>query len=169
MNASVYGFLRGQATICLILGTFYALSLSLTGLHFGFLIGVMSGILNFIPYVGSTTGLVVAVGVAITQFPPDWWMVAIVAVIFIAGQFVDGNILQPKFLGEAVGLHAVWLMFALLGAGSLLGFSGVLIAVPLAGAIGVLVRFFLGQYLKSPFYLGHAVSHEKREDGDVLP
>lgn len=155
MDSSVASFLRGQATICLILGVFYAVALSLAGLHFGFVIGILSGLIGFIPYVGSITGLLLSTGVAIAQFWPDWTMVVVILAIFGAGQFLEGNVLQPKLLGHALGLHPVWLMFALLAAGSLLGFVGVMLAVPLAAVIGVLVRFALRQYLASPMFHGY--------------
>ncbi|CAH1660349.1 Putative permease often clustered with de novo purine synthesis [Hyphomicrobiales bacterium] len=152
MDRAIAGFLRGQALVCIILGTFYAVGLSLVGLNFGVLIGLVSGILTFIPYVGSLTGLVLAGGVAIVQFWPDWTMIAATFAIFFFGQFVEGNILSPKLVGDAVGVHPVWLMFALLAFGSLFGFLGLLLAVPIAAAIGVLMRFALRQYLESPFY-----------------
>ncbi len=152
MNASVAGFIRGQGTLCLILGTYYAIGLTLTGLNFGLLIGLFAGLISFIPYVGSIVGLVLAVGVALVQFWPDWIMVCIVAVVFFVGQFIEGNILQPKLVGSSVGLHPVWLMFALFAFGALFGFTGMLIAVPAAAAVGVLVRFALHRYLDSPMY-----------------
>lgn len=152
MDLAIAGFLRGQALVCIILGTFYAVGLSLIGLNFGVLIGLVSGILTFIPYVGSLTGLVLSGGVAIVQFWPDWTMIAATFAIFFFGQFVEGNILSPKLVGDAVGVHPVWLMFALLAFGSLFGFLGLLLAVPIAAAIGVLIRFALRQYLASPFY-----------------
>ena len=93
------------------------LALPLVGLNFGALIGMTAGILSFIPYVGSLTGLILSVGVAIVQFWPDWTMIAATLGIFIFGQFVEGNILSPKLVGESVGLHPVWLMFALLAFG----------------------------------------------------
>jgi predicted PurR-regulated permease PerM len=155
MDASVAGFLRGQAMICLLLGLFYAIGLSLAGLNFGFLIGIISGLINFIPFVGSLTGLVLSVGVATAQFWPDWTMIVVIVAIFGAGQFLEGNILQPKLLGNAVGLHPVWLMFSLLAFGSLFGFVGIMLAVPLAAMIGVLVRFALRQYLASPLFHGY--------------
>jgi predicted PurR-regulated permease PerM len=154
MDQTVAGFIRGQALLCLILGLFYAVGLTLIGLHFGFLIGIISGIISFIPFVGSITGLLIAGGVAIAQFWPHYWWVVAVLVVFAVGQFVEGNILQPKLLGKAVGLHPVWLMFALLAFGSLFGFVGVLLAVPLAAVIGVLVRFALRQYLESAYFHG---------------
>ncbi|ANY80797.1 AI-2E family transporter [Microvirga ossetica] len=154
IDRAIAGFVRGQALVCLILGTFYAVSLALVGLNFGALIGMTAGILSFIPYVGSLTGLILSVGVAIVQFWPDWTMIAATLGIFIFGQFVEGNILSPKLVGDSVGLHPVWLMFALLAFGVLFGFVGLLLAVPLAAAIGVIARFALRQYLASPLYRG---------------
>ena len=109
-----------------------------------------AGLLSFIPYVGSLTGLLLSVGVAIVQFWPDWtWIVATLGV-FVVGQFVEGNILSPKLVGASVGLHPVWLMFALLAFGSLFGFVGLLLAVPLAAAVGVLARFALRALPREP-------------------
>ncbi|MBS9477923.1 AI-2E family transporter [Ancylobacter radicis] len=154
MDRAIAGFVRGQSLVCLILGSFYAISLTMTGLNFGFVIGFVSGIITFIPYVGSLTGLVLAAGVAIVQFFPDYWMIGLVIGIFVFGQFIEGYILSPKLVGDSVGLHPVWLMFALLAFGYLLGFLGLLLAVPLAAAGGVLVRFAIDQYLESPLYTG---------------
>ena len=147
--------LRARAdAVCLILGSFYAVALTLTGLNFGLLIGLVIGVSRFIPYVGSMTGLVVAVGVAVAQFWPEWTSIVMVAAIFLVGQFLEGNVLSPKLVGESVGLHPVWLIFALLAFGYLFGFVGLLIAVPLAATIGVLVRFALRRYLDSSLYTG---------------
>ncbi|WP_185983231.1 AI-2E family transporter [Aureimonas mangrovi] len=157
VDRSVAGFIRGQSTVCLILGTYYAVGLSLVGLNFGLLIGFFAGMISFIPYVGSAVGLIIALGVALVQFSPDWiWIVATLAVFF-SGQFFEGNILQPKLVGASVGLHPVWLMFALFAAGAIFGFVGLLIAVPAAAAIGVLVRFALNKYLESEMYFGRTV------------
>jgi predicted PurR-regulated permease PerM len=148
------GFVRGQTAVCLILGSFYAAGLSLAGLNFGLLIGLVSGVISFIPYVGSMTGLVLAVGVAIAQFWPAWTPILVVAGIFFVGQFFEGYVLGPKLVGESVGLHPVWLMFALFAFAYLFGFVGMLVAVPLAAAAGVLARFALRQYRASPLYTG---------------
>jgi predicted PurR-regulated permease PerM len=152
IDRAIAGFLRGQALVCLLLGTFYAVALSLAGLNFGALIGLTSGVLSFIPYVGTLTGFLVSTGVAIVQFWPDWTMIAVVVGIFVAGQFLEGNILSPKLVGDAIGVHPVWLMFALFAFGSLFGFVGLLLAVPLAATAGVLARFALAQYLASSIY-----------------
>jgi predicted PurR-regulated permease PerM len=154
IDTAISGFLRGQTLVCLILGIIYAAGLFAIGLNFGVLIGLMAGLISFIPYVGSLLGLVVAVGVAVAQFWPEWTMVGLVLAVFVVGQFIEGNILSPKLVGETVGLHPVWLMFALLAAGSLFGFLGLLLAVPVAAAIGVLTRFALRQYLASPLHGG---------------
>ena len=133
----------------------------MVGLSFGLAIGIITGLLSFIPFVGFLTGLVLSVGVALVQFWPDWIMVVAVAVVFFVGQFIEGNILQPKLVGSSVGLHPVWLMFALLAFGSLFGFVGLLIAVPAAAAVAVLVRFALGRYMASPLYTGQTARDRK--------
>jgi predicted PurR-regulated permease PerM len=154
MDAAIAGFVRGQGSICIILGLYYGVGLSFAGLNFGLLIGLFAGIISFIPYVGSLVGLVLAIGVAVVQFWPDYWMIALIAGIFFSGQFIEGNILQPKLVGSRVGLHPVWLMFALVAFGALFGFVGLMIAVPAAAAVGVLVRFGLNRYLDSDLYYG---------------
>jgi predicted PurR-regulated permease PerM len=154
MDEGVSGFIRGQVSVCLILGAYYAIGLTIVGLDYGLLIGIFIGLISFIPYVGATIGMVLSMGLAVAQFWPEWPMIAAVAAVFALGQFVEGNVLQPKLIGEHVGLHPVWLMFALFAFGSLFGFVGMLIAVPAAAAVGVLARFALGRYLSSPFYTG---------------
>ncbi len=154
IDAAIAGFIRGQALVCLLLGGWYAIGLTLLGLNFGFIIGLTAGFLTFIPYVGSLTGLVLSAGVAVVQFWPDPVMIGAVLGVFFIGQFVEGNILSPKLVGEAVGLHPVWLMFALFAFGSMFGFVGLLLAVPLAATAGVLARFALRQYLASRLYSG---------------
>jgi predicted PurR-regulated permease PerM len=156
VDAAISGFIRGQTAVCLILGSFYAIALTLTGLNFGLLIGLVSGLITFIPYVGSTTGLVLSLGVAIAQYWPEWTSIVTVLAVFFVGQFLEGNILSPKLVGDSVGLHPVWLIFALLAFGYLFGFVGLLVAVPLAATIGVLVRFALKRYLESSLYTGKA-------------
>jgi predicted PurR-regulated permease PerM len=154
IDAAISGFLRGQAGVCLIVGIYYAVALSLIGLDFGLLIGLTAGVLTFMPYVGSMTGLLIGASVAVGQFWPQWPPIAGVIGIFLVGQFVEGNVLGPKLVGDHVGLHPVWLIFAMFAFGYLLGFVGLLIAVPLAAAIAVLFRFGLSRYFASPFYQG---------------
>ena len=155
MNTAIAGFIRGQGTVCILLGAIYAVGLTIVGLNFGLLIGLIAGIISFIPYVGSFVGLGIALLVAIVQFWPDWIMLLAVLAVFGVGQFIEGNILQPKLVGNSVGLHPVWLMFALFAFGALFGFVGLIIAVPAAAVVGVLARFGLSRYLESPLYRGH--------------
>lgn len=163
MDAVVAGFVRGQVLMCIILGTFYALGLLLIGLKFGLLIGLTAGLISFIPYVGAIVGFGLSIGVALVQFWPDFFMIGAVMAVFVLGQFLEGNVLQPKLLGGSVGLHPVWLMFALFAFGSLLGFVGMLIAIPAAAVVGVLARFALKQYLASSLYAGHYKNTNKTE------
>ena len=145
-------WLRGQALCCLVLALFYAVALSAVGLDLGLIVGISAGLLSFIPYVGSITGGVASIGLAFAQFP-TWTGVAMVAGVFVAGQVLEGYVIYPRFLGDRVELHAVWVIFALFAGGAAFGFLGVLLAVPVAAAIGVLLRFWLRRYLQSPLYL----------------
>jgi len=154
IDAAIGGFLRGQFGVCIVLGCYYAIALMLVGLDFALLIGLTAGVITFVPYIGSMTGLMIAASVAIAQFWPDWKRIVLVVAIFLIGQFIEGNIVSPKFVGERVGLHPVWLIFAMFAFGYLFGFVGLLIAVPLGAAIVVLLRFALRQYFASPFYTG---------------
>lgn len=165
MNTTIAGFVRGQGSLCVILGLYYAIGLSLVGLNFGLLIGFFAGMISFIPYVGSLVGLVLAIGVAVVQFWPDYIWILLVLAVFFTGQFLEGNILQPKLVGKSVGLHPVWLMFALLAFGALFGFVGLLVAVPAAAAIGVLVRFGIQRYLDSDLYHGHRTAANQQSEG----
>jgi predicted PurR-regulated permease PerM len=158
IDAAIGGFLRGQFGVCAVLGCFYAIGLMLAGLDFALLIGLVAGVITFVPYIGSMTGLMIAASVAIAQFWPDWHRIAIVVAVFLIGQFIEGNIVTPKFVGERVGLHPVWLIFAMFAFGYLFGFVGLLIAVPLAAAIAVLLRFGMRQYLASSMYTGEKPS-----------
>jgi predicted PurR-regulated permease PerM len=152
-NESLAGFARGQSMVCLILGLFYAVALVIVGLPFGAVVGLVAGLLTFIPYVGSLTGFVVSMAIAVGQFD-SWGSVALVAIIFVVGQVIEGNFLTPKLVGDRVGLHPVWIIFALLAGGALFGFVGLLLAVPMAALVGVLVRFSIKQYRASRLYLG---------------
>jgi len=125
-------WLRGQMMCCVVLALYYSVSLSVVGLDLGLIVGLTAGLLSFIPYVGSITGLVAAIGLAFAPFP-TW--------------------IYPRFLGDRVELHAVWVIFALFAGGAAFGFVGVLLAVPVTAIIGVLCRFWLRRYLDSPLYL----------------
>ncbi len=152
VDGTLAGFLRGQSLVCLVDGIWYGLGLSLIGLNFGLLIGITGGFLSFIPYVGSLTALVVAAIVAIVQGWPHWNLLAMTLGVMVAGQLFEANILSPKVVGDRVGLHPVWLIFALLAFGSFLGFTGLIIAVPVAAMTGVILRYAINRYRASDLY-----------------
>jgi len=154
IDKTLASFIRGMGTVCLILGTYYAVALMLVGLQFGLVVGAFAGLITFIPYVGALLGGAVAIGLALFQFWGDWLSIGLVAGIFIIGQVIEGNVLTPKLVGNSVGLHPVWLIFALSVFGSLFGFVGMLVAVPVAAAIGVLMRFVISRYRDSRLYRG---------------
>jgi len=154
IDAVLAGFARGQATVCLFLGAFYAIALSLVGLNFGLTIGLTAGLVSFIPYFGSFFGFVASVGVALFQFWPDWVAITVVGGIFFAGQLLNDYVLVPRLVGDRVGLHPLWVMFGLFAGGVLFGFVGLLIAVPVCAIAGVLTRFAVSRYKESPLYLG---------------
>ncbi|WP_235924478.1 AI-2E family transporter [Roseomonas harenae] len=145
-------WMRGQLLCCALLAVYYALALSAVGLELGLLVGLLAGIFTFIPYVGSMTGMGTAILLATGQFG-SWRDVAVVVGVFLVGQIVEGYIIYPRLLGDRVELHAVWVIFALFAGGVAFGFLGVLLAVPIAAAIGVLARYWLRRYLESPLYL----------------
>ena len=151
IDRKLSGFIRGQVTVSAFLAVLYAVSLSLAGLKFGVLIGLMAGILSIIPLVGSSVGLIVAVLVAWIQ-SGELGYVALIAAIFLTGQFLEGNVITPRIMGKSVGLHPVWILFALLAGGSLMGIVGMLLAVPVAAVIGVLGGFAIQQYKSSVYY-----------------
>ncbi|MFA5948919.1 MAG: AI-2E family transporter [Hyphomicrobium sp.] len=154
MNEAIAAFVRGQGTVCIVLGAFYAIGLSLVGLNYGLLIGLATGLMAFVPFVGWALGLLTAMSVATVQFWPEMFGPLLVAGIFLAGQGLDAGFLSPQIVGSKIGLHPVWLIFSLFVFSYLLGFVGALIAVPLAAAMGVLIRFALSVYLESPVYQG---------------
>ncbi|MES0824652.1 AI-2E family transporter [Ruegeria sp. SCP11] len=147
-------FVRGMGTVCLILGTYYAVALMIVGLQFGLIVGFIAGLVTFIPYLGALIGGTLAIGLALFQFWGDWVHIALVAGIFALGQVTEGNFLTPKLVGHSVGLHPVWLLLALSVFGALFGFVGMLVAVPVAAALGVVARFLTSIYLDSRLYTG---------------
>lgn len=154
VDRTLASFIRGQGTVCLILGSYYAVALMLVGLNFGLIVGAVAGLISFIPYVGALVGGALALGLALFQFWGEWGWLAAVAAIFFAGQFFEGNILTPNLVGSSVGLHPVWLIFALSVFGLLFGFVGMLVAVPVAAMIGVFVRYGITRYQESLLFLG---------------
>ncbi|MFM9943381.1 MAG: AI-2E family transporter [Hyphomicrobiaceae bacterium] len=154
INDAVSAFIRGQGTICLILGTLYGVGLVLIGLKYGLVLGLLTGLLSFVPFVGWALGLIVASVLALIQSWPDATLLLKVLGVFAAGMALDSALLSPLIVGKKIGLHPVWLMFSLIVFSYLFGIVGMLVAVPVAAAIGVLVRYGLEQYLASSVYLG---------------
>jgi predicted PurR-regulated permease PerM len=154
IDVALAGFLRGQSLVCLFLGLWYGIGLTLIGLDFALLIGVFGGLLSFIPYAGSLTALILALGVAVVQKWPDMTLFFEALGVVGAGQFLEGYVVSPKLVGESIGLHPVWLIFALFVFGEVFGFTGLLIAVPVAAALGVIVRHLIRSYQRSPWYRG---------------
>ncbi|MGR3466156.1 AI-2E family transporter [Limimaricola sp.] len=154
VDRTLASFVRGQGLVCLILGTYYAVALALVGLNFGLVVGAIAGLVTFIPYVGALVGGVLAIGLALFQFWGDWVWIGAVAGIFVTGQMIEGNILTPRLVGGSVGLHPVWLLFALAVFGTLFGFVGMLVAVPFAASLGVFARFAIARYQDSALYRG---------------
>ena len=168
IDKTLASFIRGQGTVCLVLGSFYAIALMLAGLNFGLIVGFIAGLISFIPYVGALVGGALALGLALIQWWSgteivdgqtveigiNWLRIGIIAGIFAVGQFLEGNILTPKLVGGSIGLHPVWLIFALSVFGSLFGFVGMLVAVPVAAMIGVVARFLIAEYKAGLLYRG---------------
>jgi len=160
IDQALAGFIRGQSMVCLFLGLWYGLGLTLIGLDFGLLIGVIAGVLSFIPYIGSLTALLLSISVSLVQGWPNMKLFLMAVAVVATGQFLEGYVVSPKLVGESIGLHPVWLMFALLAFGQLFGFVGLLIAVPTAAAIGVLARHLVAIYLTSSLYKGRSAAEE---------
>ncbi|WP_245287308.1 AI-2E family transporter [Bradyrhizobium elkanii] len=163
VDKTISGFVRGQSFLCLVLAVYYAAALKLIGLEHGILVGVVAGLISFIPYLGALSGLVVSVCIAIAQFSPDWKPIWLVLAIFIVGQALADYVLAPNLVGRRVHLNPVWVMFALFAFGYLFGFVGLLVAVPLASAIGVLTRFSFRTYYASSLYASSATTATETE------
>ncbi len=168
IDIKIAGFVRGQISIAFILAIAYAVALSIAGLKYGFLIGLISGFISVIPLVGSTLGLIVSIAVAWFQ-SGDIMFVGIIGGIFIAGQLIEGNILSPKIVGDSVGLHPLWVFFALMAGGALFGILGMLLAVPLAASVGVLLAFAIKQYKASPYFKGAEKKPKKTTKKKAAP
>ena len=144
-------FVRGQLLVMLALGVFYAAGLSLTGLSVGLLIGLVAGILSFVPYLGFIVGFGAAMIAVLVQYG-DWEHVLLVCGVFAVGQLLEGYVLVPKLVGDKIGLHPVAVIFAVLAGGYLFGFLGVLLALPAASVILVLLRYLVERYQQSELY-----------------
>lgn len=155
IDRAMAGVIRGQGGVILVLCAYYGTSLTLAGLNFGVAIGLVGGLLSFIPYVGFLVGFTLSMTIALVQFWPDQWVFILVVLgIYVVGQFLEANILYPKLVGQSININPVWLMFALFAFGLLFGFVGLLLAVPLAAIAGVLTRYAIAKYQASSLYLG---------------
>lgn len=158
IDTAIAGFVRGQTGVCVILGVCYAVPFALIGLNFGLLIGIGTGLASFIPYVGTFVGMLIALGVAVVQFWPEWTPILMVLAVGVICGVLESYVLSPYLVGPSVGLHPVWMMFALFTFSYLFGFVGLIVAIPVSAAVGVLVRFALKQYLASRMYAGNRTS-----------
>ena len=154
IDRSMAGVVRGQGSVVLVLALYYSTALTVSGISFGFAIGLITGLISFVPFVGFFTGFILSMIIATVQFWPDWWAIVGVLAIFLVGQFLEGNILYPKLVGSSIGINPVWLMFSLFAFASLFGFVGLLLAVPLSAIAAVLTRFAVQKYRQSQLYLG---------------
>jgi len=153
IDETMAGFIRGQASVCLTLAALYGIGLTIVGLNSGLLVGIAAGFVSFIPYFGAASGFIVGMAIAFFQFGLEGWgHLAAVAGVFLLGQTLESYVLTPRLVGDKVGLHPLWIIFALMAGGALFGFTGVLLAVPAAAVIGVLVRYALGRYKRSALY-----------------
>ena len=154
IDDTLSAFVRGMGSVCLILGIYYAVSLWMIGLNLGFVVGIFAGLITFIPYLGTIIGASLAMGLGLFEFWGEWNRLALVAIIFLIGQVVEGNYLTPKLVGGSIGLHPVWILLALSIFGAFFGFAGMLIAIPAAACMGVLVRFAAYKYTSGSLYRG---------------
>ena len=168
IDRSMAGVIRGYGSVILVLIVYYATALSLTGLNFGLVIGIITGLFSFIPFAGFLTGLTLSMGIALVQFSPNWWMVVIVFMVYMIGQFVEGNVLYPKLVGQSININPVWLMFALFTFAFLFGFVGLLLAVPLAAITATLLRYAIRRYKQSALYNGEHPPRPADIDGAVV-
>jgi predicted PurR-regulated permease PerM len=157
IDQTLSAFVRGQAMVCLVMGVYYGVALSVADVGLGLVIGLMSGVLTFVPYLGMLSGVTLAMGMAFAQ-TGDWTLPLIVAGIFLAGNLVENNYLVPKLVGDRIGLHPLWVIFALMAGGALAGMVGLLLAVPVAAIAGVILRYVISRYLESPLYYGNGQS-----------
>lgn len=159
IDTAIAGFVRGEVMVCTILAAYYGIALTLSGLSYGLFVGVVAGLVSFVPYVGAFVGGTLAIGLALYQFWGEPWAIGIVVAIFLVGQFMESQVLVPNLVGSSVNLHPVWLIFSVMAFGALFGLAGAIMAVPVAAAIGVLARFSLARYRESQLYRGEARFH----------
>jgi len=145
------GFLRGQLSVMIVLGVIYGLGLWMAGISVGPLIGMIAGLISFVPYLGAIVGVGIGIVAAVVQYQ-DWFHVVLVLIVFAIGQTLEGYVLVPKLVGDRIGMHPVAVMFAILAGGQLFGFVGVLLALPIAAIVMVLLRYAYERYTQSEMY-----------------
>jgi len=163
VDDTISAFLRGQLTICLMLGFIYGIMLTVFGLNFGFIIGLATGLLTFIPYIGTFVGAFIGMMLAFLQFGDDHTRILAIFAIFVIGHTVESNLITPRIMGNRISVHPAWLIFGLLAGGSLLGTLGVIISVPMTAIIAVLLRFAIDQYEHSTYYLRNRNTEQLQE------
>lgn len=151
MDMRLSGFIRGQLIVSAILAIYYATALTIFDIEYNILLGVLTGFFTFIPYIGIMSGFISCLFVTLYQFG-DWPHFLGLCFIFLVGQMLEGGVLLPRIMGKRVGLHPLWIIFALLAGGLLFGFVGLLLSIPLASILGVLIRFFKNKYTLSRIY-----------------
>ncbi|WP_149194903.1 AI-2E family transporter [Luteimonas suaedae] len=154
-NDVLGGFLRGQFMVMLAQGAFYAVGLQAIGLRLGILVGLIAGLISFVPYLGATVGAVLMLLAALVQEQGiDWQLLILGSVVFVAGQLLESYVLTPRLVGDRIGLHPVAVIFAVMAGGQLFGFVGMLLALPVAAVANVLIGFAQERYRESQLYAG---------------
>lgn len=153
-DRALMAFIKGQLLVMVLLGAIYAVQLQLIGLELGLIIGMVAGIASFVPYLGFGIGFIAAIIACLFQFGLDWTYLSLIVGAFLVGQAAEGYVLQPLLLGDKIGLSPLWVIFAVLAGASLLGFVGMLIALPVSAVLNVLFRHLYAYYQTTDFYKG---------------
>ena len=151
-DAALSGFIRGQFLVCCALAVMYAVGWSLVGLNYAIVLALLAGVLGFVPFVGPLFCVGMSLLVGLGQFGPDPVQLGLVFGVFVVVQTIEGAVLTPNLIGDRIGLHPVWVLFAVFAGAELAGLAGVFLAVPVAAVVGVFARWTLARYLKSRFY-----------------
>ena len=151
-DAALSGFVRGQSLVCLTLALFYAVGWSIVGLDYAIVLGLLAGVLGFVPFLGVIFAVGLSLLVGLGQWGFDWVHLGFVVAVFLVGQALESSVLTPNLIGNRIGLHPVWVLFAVFAGGQVAGLAGVFFAVPVAAVLGVIVRSALAHYRASNFY-----------------
>jgi predicted PurR-regulated permease PerM len=151
-DEALSGFVRGQSLVCLALAVFYAAGWSLVGLNYAIVLGLLAGVLGFVPFLGVIFAVGLSLLIALGQWGFDPVQLGMVIGVFAVGQVLESSVLTPNLIGNRIGLHPVWVLFAVFAGGTIAGIVGVFFAVPVAAVLGVIVRHALAHYRTSSFY-----------------